>query len=235
VGDGAWAEYMVAEASRCIPLNPEVSLHDAAMLLVNPLTAWALIDSAIGAGHQAAIQTAAASALGKMILKLAAHRQFPLIHVVRKEAQVRELTDMGAKWVLNSESGDFEAHLRARAAEGSATVCFEAVAGKLANTVLRAMPRGSELWSYGGLSGEPCQIDPVILVYEEKVVRGFWGPPTLYKDREKLSAAVQEIQQKIDTVFKTNVREKLPLREFEKALNLYQESMGAGKLLFVME
>jgi hypothetical protein len=45
---------------------------------------------------------------------------------------------------------------------------------------------------------------------------------------------VKEIQEKIHTVFKTDVREKLPLQEFQKALLLYQEAMGAGKMLFVM-
>jgi NADPH:quinone reductase len=235
VGDGAWAEFMVTEAQRCIVLLPHVSLLDAAMLLVNPLTAWALVDSAMGALHQGAIQTAAASAIGKMVVKLAHDRQWPLINIVRKEDQVKLLKDLGATWVLNSEAPDFADNLEKTALELGATVCFEAIAGSMVDKILRLMPSGSELWSYGGLSGENCSIDPMVLVYGEKSVRGFWGPPTLYKNPDKLQAAVAEIQAKITTVFQTEVRAKFHLPDYEKALKLYSESMGAGKMLFVME
>jgi NADPH2:quinone reductase len=235
IGDGAWAEFMVTEAQRCIPLLPHVSLLDASMLLVNPLTAWALIDSAIGAGHKAAIQTAAASALGKMVVKMAQDRQWPLINVVRRETQVKLLKDLGATWVLNSEAPDFAHDLQKAALELGATVCFEAIAGTMVDKILRLMPSGSELWSYGGLSGENCSIDPMVLVYGEKTIRGFWGPPTLYKNPAKLQAAVSEIQAKITTVFQTEVRSKFALQDHEKALKLYSESMGAGKMIFVMD
>ncbi len=235
IGDGAWAQYMVTEAARCFPLNPDVSFADGATLLVNPLTAWALIDGAISAGHQAAIQTAAASSLGKMILRLAQDRHFPLINVVRREEQMLALRELDCKFVLNSETPDFEKDLRELAAKLSATVCFEAVAGELANQVLKAMPSRSELWSYGGLSGEPCRIEPMVLIYEEKLVRGFWGPPTLYKSPQKLAQAVNEIQSNINSVFHTSVRAKFHPKDFQEALRLYRESMGTGKILFVFD
>jgi NADPH:quinone reductase len=235
VGNGAWAEFMVTEAQRCIPLLSHVSLLDASMLLVNPLTAWALIDSAMGDGHKGAIQTAAASAIGKMVVKLAQERQWPLINVVRKEAHVKVLKELGASWVLNSEAPDFDRDLQELALKLGTTVCFEAIAGSFVDRILRLMPSGSELWSYGGLSGEKCAIDPMVLVYGEKVVRGFWGPPTLYKNPDKLEAAVAEIQDKIKTVFQTDVRSQFALQDHEKALKLYSESMSAGKILFVMD
>src|SRR5450830_690698 len=43
-GDGTWAEYMVTSAQSCIPLNRNVSLEQGAMLLVNPLTALAMLE-----------------------------------------------------------------------------------------------------------------------------------------------------------------------------------------------
>ena len=70
-GDGTWAEYMVTSAAVCFPLGKKVSLEQGAMSLVNPLTAWALMDLARRGGHRAVVQTAAASALGRMILRLA--------------------------------------------------------------------------------------------------------------------------------------------------------------------
>jgi NADPH:quinone reductase-like Zn-dependent oxidoreductase len=47
-------------------------MEQGAMMLVNPLTAWALVDVARRGRHRAIVQTAAASAFGKMVLKLGA-------------------------------------------------------------------------------------------------------------------------------------------------------------------
>src|SRR5262245_26443303 len=42
--DGTWAEYVVTGARMAMPLGRDVDIEQAAMLLVNPLTAWALVD-----------------------------------------------------------------------------------------------------------------------------------------------------------------------------------------------
>src|SRR5438874_4644546 len=41
-GDGTWAEFMLAEASYCIPLRKATDTEHAATMIVNPFTAWAL-------------------------------------------------------------------------------------------------------------------------------------------------------------------------------------------------
>jgi len=67
---GTWAEYAVATATRCIPLRKHVSLEQGASLIVNPLTAIAFFDMVTRGGHRAIVNNAAASALGRMILRL---------------------------------------------------------------------------------------------------------------------------------------------------------------------
>src|SRR5512140_2529687 len=62
-GDGTWAEYMVTSAQSCVPLNRNVSLEQGAMLLVNPLSAFAILEIAQLGKHRAMVSTAAASAL----------------------------------------------------------------------------------------------------------------------------------------------------------------------------
>ena len=59
--DGTWAEYCVANVKDCIPLRREVHFKQAASLIINPLTAIGLIDTAKRHGHRAAIATAAAA------------------------------------------------------------------------------------------------------------------------------------------------------------------------------
>jgi NADPH:quinone reductase len=68
---GMWAEYVVTLAKFCIPLRKDVDLEQGAVMLVNPLTAWALMDEARRGRHKAVVQTAGASALGRMIIRRA--------------------------------------------------------------------------------------------------------------------------------------------------------------------
>src|SRR6516225_7449636 len=85
---GMWAEYIVTSAQFCGPLSKRVEMEHAATMLVNPLTAWALVDEARREGHRAAVQTAAASALGKMVIRLGQRFHLPVINVVRRAEQV---------------------------------------------------------------------------------------------------------------------------------------------------
>ncbi|HEU4597223.1 MAG TPA: alcohol dehydrogenase catalytic domain-containing protein, partial [Pyrinomonadaceae bacterium] len=73
-GDGTWAEYMLTPAALCIPLDARTELESAASMIVNPFTAWALLARARRLGAKAVVQTAAASALGRMVVRLAAAR-----------------------------------------------------------------------------------------------------------------------------------------------------------------
>jgi NADPH:quinone reductase-like Zn-dependent oxidoreductase len=63
---GTWAEYMVAQAMQCIPLKKDIRFEQGACLIINPLTAMGLLDTARRGGHAAAVHTAGASQLGRM-------------------------------------------------------------------------------------------------------------------------------------------------------------------------
>ena len=82
--------------------RPQLPIEQAASLIVNPLTAMGLLETARRAGHRAAVHTAGASQLGRMMLTMAADMNYPLINVVRRDAQVELLKSRGAKYVLNS-------------------------------------------------------------------------------------------------------------------------------------
>ncbi|MBM4092724.1 MAG: zinc-binding dehydrogenase, partial [Planctomycetes bacterium] len=173
--DGTWAQYFVASATECIPLRRDVPTDQAACLIVNPLTAIGLLDTARRGRHPAAVHTAGASQLGRMLIALARDADYPMIHVVRREAQAELLRSLGAAHVLNSADPDFAARLEADCAKLRATIAFEAVAGPMTGTVLNAMPAGSAVCVYGDLSNEPCGgINPIDVIFREKTVSGFY-------------------------------------------------------------
>ena len=79
---------MMTSASQCIPLQKNVSLEQGAMLIVNPMTAVIFLEIIRQGKHKAVVNTAAASQLGQMLLRLSLKYQFPLINIVRREDQV---------------------------------------------------------------------------------------------------------------------------------------------------
>src|SRR5262249_14602184 len=153
----------------------ELPIDQAASLIVNPLTALGLLDTARRAGHRAAIHTAAASQLGRMMLAMANEMNYPLINIIRRDAQAELLKSFGAEYVLNSSSQTFADELQSLSKKLKATAVFEAVAGDMTGTVLNAMPHSSMAYVYGALSEAPCgNIDPIGLLFYKKSVTGFY-------------------------------------------------------------
>ena len=232
--DGTWAEYMVADARRAIPLNKSVTLEQGAMMVVNPWTAWALLDTARRAGHRAAIHTAAASQLGRMLLRLGQRENFPIIHVVRRAEQAELLSKMGATLVLNSSDADFDARLKESCQMHGATVAFDPVAGAMTGRVLAAMPEGSTAIVYGSLSDDAVTVRPEQFIYENKRVEGFWLSKWVARKgllgRAKMAFGLQK---RLATDFQTEVRARVTLEHAAEAIEAYKREMTGGKVLIV--
>jgi NADPH:quinone reductase len=231
---GTWAEYAVTSAEMVVPLSRSVDLEQAAMMLVNPLSAWALVDIARRGHHRAVIQTAAASALGKMIVRLGRRLSLPVINVVRRPEQAQELRSLGAEHTLVSADADFDRQLTLLARRLGATLALEAVAGDLTRRVLDAMPRGGQVIVYGALSLEAAQVNPGALIFEGKRVSGFWLSEwlrgmTLF-DRFRVSRQVQSM---LTGDLQSHVKARVPLEAGTEALEQYAQNMSAGKVLFV--
>lgn len=233
-GDGTWAEYMCTAAERCFPLTKSINFETGATFIVNPLTAWALVDIARKAQHQAVIQTAAASQLGQMIVRLGQRFKLPVINIVRRAEQVELLRALGAEYVLNSNLPAFDADLRSVATTLGATLAFEAIAGEMTGRVLTAMPNDSQVLVYGALSEAACQIDPGAFIFERKRVAGFWLSDWMaQRNLIKTVGLGAEIQRLLHTDLASTIQACLPLEAAAQGLQQYQNQMTGGKILFI--
>lgn len=231
-GDGTWAEYVAIDAMACLPLLPSVSFEQGAALFVNPFTAYALLERARKARARAVVQTAAASALGHMVLRLAKRAGLPVIHIVRRDEQVERLKEEGARDVLNSETPDFSEQLRSKCIELDATLAFDAVGDDLSNLLVQAMPEGSTVIVYGALSEQNVTVSPSELIFRHQRVEGFWlstyirqlGVPGLF-------GRALQVQRSLGTDLQVTVRERVPLIQAKAAIERYQTQMSGGKLL----
>jgi NADPH:quinone reductase-like Zn-dependent oxidoreductase len=232
--DGTWAEYFVADAEMCVPLKLRLPTERAACMIVNPLTAIGLMDTARRHGHRAAVHTAGASQVGRMLLAMAAEAKYHLIHVVRHDSQVELLRSLGAEHVLNSSEEDFADRLQSTCSSLNATAAFEAVAGDMSGTVLNQMPPGSTAYVYGALSEEACSnVDPIELIFRDKTVTGFYLGKWLWsRGMLGILRATGRVQRLlIDGRIQTKVQGRLTLDDAIDGLKRYVHNMTEGKVL----
>jgi len=232
--DGTWAEYMVTSAMLCVPLLKSVSLEQGALMLVNPMSAWALMDIARRGKHKALANTASASALGRMILRLGQRFNYPVVHIVRRQAQVDLLRNMGAEYVLNSSDPDFDQQLRRTFRALDVTLALDAIAGEMTGHLLDALPRGGSVILYGGLSSTTVVTSGLPLVFDKKSICGFYLIDWLSSlNLMRLMTATFSIQRLLATDLQTSVRARIPLEQGITVLETYASEMTQGKFLIV--
>lgn len=232
-GDGTWAEYMVAPATQCSPLPANVDDEQGAMRIVNPYTAWAHLAIARKAQARAIIQTAAASALGRMVVRLAQRRGVQVINVVRSDAQMETLRTLGAEHILNSELPDFGDQLRDRCRQVGARLAFDALAGGMTGRLLQAMPPGSRVVVYGALSGSPIQLNPGEVIFNQQRIEGFYLSRWIARQPALALLAMQRQLYQLGDVTHASIQLRAPLAAVQQAITTYEAHMSAGKVLLV--
>lgn len=231
-GDGTWAEYAVTKPTLCVPLIKGVTLEQGASLLVNPLTAWALIDIAKKGKHKAFVQNASAGALGRMITRLGDKMGLTSINIVRRQGQVDLLKSEGVKHVLNSSDPDFDQQLKSLAKALNARIAFDPVAGEMTGRVLHNLPTYSTIHVYGALSESASIVDPGQLIFGDKQIKGFWLATWLSRqgliNQLRTSTKVQRV---LGSELKTTVQARYSLEDGIKGIEQYANNMTDGKVL----
>jgi NADPH2:quinone reductase len=174
-GGSMWADHRVAEAATVVELPDDLSTAEGAALFVNPLTALSMVETMRAEGHHALVHTAAASNLGRMLVRICAADGIGLVNIVRRAEQVQMLSRLGASHVLDSSQPDFAAQLTDAVRETGATLAFDAIGGgSLAGEILTAMERAQpplrhyspygttvrkQVYIYGSLDPSPTVIN----------------------------------------------------------------------------
>lgn len=235
--NGCWAEYMLTTAASCVPISKNISMEQGSMMFVNPMTAIAFFDVYKNTPNSSKklrgiINTAAASALGRMVIQLGKQKGIPVISVVRRDEQVEMLKAAGAEYVVNSSCPDFELKLKELAQKLNATILFDAVGGKLPQQLLSAAPKGSKLFIYGRLSSDACEILPGNLIFTGNQIQGFWLTNWLHeKGMIQTILTIRKVQSLIGNELGTNIYQQFPPEKIQDAIETYKNNMSKGKVL----
>ena len=178
-GGAMYSQYRSVRGTSCLVMNDGTTTTQSASSFVNPLTALGFIETMKLENHSALINTAAASALGQMLVKICRADSIPLVNIVRKSEHVEFLKTLGAKHICNSSDSEFMNKLVDALVETGATLGFDATGGgnegRLAGQMLSAMEIAAnkttteysrygsdtykQVYIYGGLDQSPTVLN----------------------------------------------------------------------------
>ncbi|MBN8815181.1 MAG: zinc-binding dehydrogenase [Sphingomonas sp.] len=140
LGGAMYTQYRTVPLAAVLVYGEGVTPAQGASAFVNPLTALAMVETMRMEGHTALVHTAAASNLGQMLNKICIKDGVDLVNIVRSDEQAKILSNIGAKYIIDSSKPDFRDALVDALSETGATIAFDATGGgDLAGRILAAM------------------------------------------------------------------------------------------------
>ena len=232
--DGFWAEYVKVPAARCLPLGPHIPDEVAACALVNPLTAWALFDPVRTGKESVLLQTAGASQVGRMIMRLGKRFGKPVVSIVHRPELVDVLRAEGAEHVLDASAPQFETELRELCQRWKIRYAVDAVSGPVVGTISRSLEPGGTVHVYGALSLSQAEVDPLALIFRHVSVKGFWLSHWIAAQGPVGMLRMQRILEKmLPGELQTKVAHRLNFEDFAARYEELAQHASLGKVLLV--
>ncbi len=250
-GGAMYSEYRCVPTMTCLPMRDGTNPGDAAASFVNPLTVLAMLETMRMENHTAIINTAAASNLGQMLIRVCAEDGVPLINIVRRSEHVKQLKALGAEYVCDSSSKTFEKELIAAIKKTGATLAFDATGGgTLADQLLSAMEKAAletaseysrygsdtfkQVYIYGGLDRRPTELT--------RTYGMFWGlggwllTPMIGKmGMERFNELRARVADNISTLFASGYSAEISMEEALEPDNIraYAQQATGEKFLIL--
>ena len=235
----AWVERMTVRASAVIPLPAGTDPLQAAMIKANPATAEVMLtDLAPLAEGDWIIQTAANSAVGQYVCRLARLRGVRTLNVVRRPDARHAVSAAGGDVVLVHDGATPEALLHdvTQATQGAPVkLALDAVGGAVTNALAACVTNGARVVNYGLLSGKPCEVDAHHLIFRGVTVSGFWLA-TWFRSagRERIAALYGKLVPLLaDGTLSSPVAATYPLEQIADAAAHAARGARDGKVLLV--
>lgn len=174
IRSGTWAQYMVADAAEAIRLPEKIDIHQAAMLSVNPPSAWAMLEDFVSLNPgDWIVQNAANSAVGRCVIQIAKARGLKTLNVVRRPELLDELRAVGGDVVV-LEDTDLRAQVTELCGGDRPRLALNAVGGASALNLANAVADLGVVVTYGAMGRQPLKIPNGLLIFRNLSFQGFW-------------------------------------------------------------
>lgn len=231
---GNWREYTTVPAKQAVPVGDKIPVEQAAMFFVNPAAAYIMTRQVLKVpAGQWLLQTAAGSALGKMVIRLGKQYGFRTLNIVRRPEQIDELKALGADAVIAATPDELPAAVAGITRGAGVSCAIDPVGGPLGSAVVNCLAPGGRLLVFGTLSNEPLSLSPRDLMTPGTSISGFWlsnwmnslnliGKLKLVKTVGKLVRA---------GVLSADVAKTFPLDQITEAVQAAEQPGRSGKVL----
>jgi NADPH:quinone reductase-like Zn-dependent oxidoreductase len=234
---GNWQEYVVVPAKQAVPVPDSLPDDQAASFFVNPASALAMVHHILRVPPAAwLLQTAAGSALGRMVIRLGRLHGFRTINVVRRKEQVEELRQLGGDRVICSGDESIEQRVAEITGGQGVRYAIDAVGGATGSAIVRCLGTGAKMLVYGTLADESMTVDQRTLIVGQKRIEGFWLSEWIQAQSIlKMIRLFREIGRLISAgTLGTEVGASFPLEKVKEAVKLAAQAGHKGKILLKM-
>ncbi len=231
---GNWQEHVIIPARQAIPVPENLADEQVAMFFVNPASALAMVQYILRVPRGCwLLQSAAGSALGRMVIRLGKECGFRTINLVRRAEQVEELRQAGGDVVLCTSTEPIVERVLQLTAGKGVSFALDAVSGTTGAQMVECLGRGGRMLVYGVLANEPMRIESRTLIVGQKRVEGFWLSEWMRQQRVwTLLGLFRRIGKMMRAgLVTTKVQETYPLEAIATAVRCATEPGRSGKVL----
>jgi len=230
---GTWRDAVAVKAEELVVVPEGIEPVQAAMLKINPLTAWRLLHDYVDL-HKGdwLIQNAANSAAGRDVIQIAHELRFKTVNVVRRSELVDELRAESADVVL-VDGDNLREEVKSASGGASIRLGLNSVGGDSALRLANCLAPGGTLVSFGAMSLQPLKIPTGLLIFKDLRFRGIWinkwydnATPS-----ERMAAFGPLFDMARRGLLKTKVEKTYPLSEVKAAVAHAAQGKRSGKIV----
>src|SRR6266404_9277764 len=217
---GTWREACAIRAEQLVVVPSQVDPVQAAMLKINPLTAWRLLHGYVELQTgDWVIQNAANSAAGRAVIQIAHALGYKTVNVVRREELIDELRAEGGDVVL-VDGKNLREEVKNTTGNAPIRLGLNAVGGGSALRLANALAPESTLVTFGAMSLQALKIPNGLLIFKDLRFRGIWinkwyNNATIEERMEAFRALFEMAKRGL---LKTKVEKAYPLSEIKAAV-----------------
>ncbi|SEH46020.1 NADPH:quinone reductase [Mycolicibacterium rutilum] len=233
---GTWSQQVVVAETDVIEVPDAADPLQLAMVTINPATAHLLLERVDLKVGDWIGQTAANSAVGRLVVALARRRGLRTLNVVRREEAADEIRRAGGDAVLVS-GPTLAADIARELGDQQLRLVLDPLGGDHAAELVGALEFGGTAITYGSLTGAPTGPSSAALFAKEVSYTGFWlGNWYSRAPRDEIAATLSHLAHLVaDGDLSVPVEATYPLDEYLKAFTHAQATQRGGKVLFTFD
>lgn len=229
---GGYAEKVAAHEAMLVPVPDEVDDDRAAALLLQGLTAMALVrDCARIEPGETIVVEAAAGGTGSLSVQLAKRAGARVIGLASSEEKRATVERLGADATVDSRAADLKAAIREANGGERVDAVLHMSGGEAFDAELAALAPLGRMVVFGIASREQRDVSTAALLRGSKAVIGFWLVHLLMR-RERVGPMIAELFELVGKgELEVNVGDVYPLSEAARAHEDLIARRTSGKLL----